>query len=146
MPGWKRAAHTGQRARWSKVSFTGSRFFNPGASGRAAASLFFKRKDVRYTGGRVIRQRHGQYTPYASESPLSLPFRIGGKRSSQDQTQLHRDRSPMSASIALVDEDRNILPPVSLALQAEGFQPRLYTHGKPTLKAIRKSTTEPTPK
>src|SRR3546814_13540926 len=122
MPGWKRAAHTGQRARWSKVSFTGSRFFNPGASGRAAASLFFKRKDVRYTGGRVIRQRHGQYTPYASESPLSLPFRIGGNRSSRDQTPLHRDRSPMSASIALVDDDHHILTSGSIALQAERFQ------------------------
>src|SRR3546814_7734427 len=72
----------------------------------------------------------GQYTPYASESPLSLPFRIGGKRSSQDQTQLHRDRSPMSASIALVDDDRNILTSVTIGLQAEGFQTRLYTDGE----------------
>src|SRR3546814_15069804 len=84
----------------------------------------------------------GQYTPYASESPLSLPFRIGGKRSSQDQTQLHRDRSPMSASIALVDADRNILTSVSIALQAEGFQTRIYTDGETALKAMLESRSE----
>src|SRR3546814_20682844 len=85
----------------------------------------------------------GQYTPYASESPLSLPFRIGGKRSSQDQTQLHRARSPMSASIALVDDDRNILTSVSLALQADGFQTSIYTEAATALQAVLERAAEP---
>lgn len=42
----------------------------------------------------------------------------------------------MSASIALVDDDRNILTSVSIALQAEGFQTRVYTDGETALKAI----------
>ncbi len=42
----------------------------------------------------------------------------------------------MSASIALVDDDRNILTSVSIALQAEGFQTRIYTEGEAALKAI----------
>src|SRR3546814_16367579 len=75
---------------------------------------------------------------YASESPLSLPFRLGGKRSSQDQTQLHRDRSPMSASIALVDDARNILTSVSIALQAEGFQTRIYPDGRSDARRVGK--------
>ena len=32
--------------------------------------------------------------------------------------------------IALVDDDRNILTTVSIALQAEGFTTRLYTDGE----------------
>lgn len=42
----------------------------------------------------------------------------------------------MSATIALVDDDRNILTSVSIALQAEGFVTRLYTDGENALKAI----------
>lgn len=42
----------------------------------------------------------------------------------------------MSASIALVDDDRNILTSISIALQAEGFQTRIYTDGETALKAI----------
>ena len=42
----------------------------------------------------------------------------------------------MSASIALVDDDRNILTSVSISLQAEGFQTRIYTDGEAALKAI----------
>lgn len=42
----------------------------------------------------------------------------------------------MSASIALVDDDRNILTSVSIALQAEGFQIRIYSDGETALKAI----------
>jgi two-component system response regulator ChvI len=38
--------------------------------------------------------------------------------------------------IALVDDDRNILTSVSIALQAEGFVTRLYTDGASALKAI----------
>jgi len=42
----------------------------------------------------------------------------------------------MSATIALVDDDRNILTSVSIALQAEGFVTRLYTDGENALKAL----------
>ena len=37
--------------------------------------------------------------------------------------------------IALVDDDRNILTTVSIALQAEGFVTRLYSDGETALKA-----------
>ena len=42
----------------------------------------------------------------------------------------------MAATIALVDDDRNILTSVSIALQAEGFITRLYSEGETALKAI----------
>lgn len=38
-------------------------------------------------------------------------------------------------TVALVDDDRNILTSVSLALQAEGFQTRVYADGAAGLKA-----------
>jgi two-component system response regulator ChvI len=42
----------------------------------------------------------------------------------------------MDATIALVDDDRNILTSVSIALQSEGFRTRLYTDGETALKAL----------
>ncbi len=42
----------------------------------------------------------------------------------------------MTASIALVDDDRNILTSVSIALQAEGFITRVYSDGETALKAL----------
>lgn len=42
----------------------------------------------------------------------------------------------MSAMIALVDDDRNILTSLSIALQAEGFGTRLYSDGHSALKAL----------
>ncbi len=42
----------------------------------------------------------------------------------------------MTATIALVDDDRNILTSVSIALQSEGYMTRLYTDGETALKAI----------
>jgi len=39
-------------------------------------------------------------------------------------------------SIALVDDDRNILTTVSIALQAEGFATRVYADGETALKAL----------
>lgn len=38
--------------------------------------------------------------------------------------------------IALVDDDRNILTTVSIALQAEGFATRIYSDGETALKAL----------
>ncbi len=42
----------------------------------------------------------------------------------------------MTVTIALVDDDRNILTSVSIALQAEGFATRVYTDGESALKAL----------
>jgi two-component system response regulator ChvI len=42
----------------------------------------------------------------------------------------------MSITIALVDDDRNILTSVSIALQAEGFATRVYSDGETALKAL----------
>jgi two-component system response regulator ChvI len=44
--------------------------------------------------------------------------------------------APPSPTIALVDDDRNILTSVSIALQAEGFAVRLYSDGDTALKAL----------
>src|SRR3954447_11650425 len=42
----------------------------------------------------------------------------------------------MPVTIALVDDDRNILTSVSIALQAEGFATRVYPDGEAALKAL----------
>jgi len=42
----------------------------------------------------------------------------------------------MNHTIALVDDDRNILTSVSIALQAEGFVTRVYSDGDAALKAF----------
>src|SRR3546814_5925149 len=48
----------------------------------------------------------------------------------------HGDAPRMTATIALVDDDRNILTSVSIALQAEGFLTRVYSDGEAALKAL----------
>ena len=40
------------------------------------------------------------------------------------------------ATIALVDDDRNILASVSIALQADGFHTRVYSDGESALKSL----------
>jgi two-component system, OmpR family, response regulator ChvI len=42
----------------------------------------------------------------------------------------------MTATIALVDDDRNILQSLSIALQAEGFVTRIYADGEAALKPL----------
>jgi len=42
----------------------------------------------------------------------------------------------MAVTIALVDDDRNILTSLSVALQSEGFATRVYTDGETALKAL----------
>jgi two-component system, OmpR family, response regulator ChvI len=42
----------------------------------------------------------------------------------------------MTATIALIDDDRNILTSVSIALQAEGLLTRVYADGEAGLKAL----------
>jgi two-component system response regulator ChvI len=46
------------------------------------------------------------------------------------------DAQAMSIVIALVDDDRNILTSLSIALQAEGFVTRVYSDGEQALKAL----------
>ena len=48
----------------------------------------------------------------------------------------------MSQVIALVDDDRNILTSVSIALQAEGFVTRVYNDGASALKALSENPAE----
>ncbi len=45
-------------------------------------------------------------------------------------------QTPPAPTIALVDDDRNILTSVSIALQSEGFTVRLYSDGDTALKAL----------
>lgn len=47
---------------------------------------------------------------------------------------VHADQRKMQ--IALVDDDRNILTTVAIALQSEGFATRLYSDGETALKAL----------
>ena len=42
----------------------------------------------------------------------------------------------MKHSIALVDDDRNILTSVAMTLEQEGFQVRTYTDGESALQAL----------
>jgi two-component system response regulator ChvI len=44
--------------------------------------------------------------------------------------------APSRQTIALVDDDRNILATLSIALQSEGFATRLYSDGATALKAL----------
>src|SRR5215471_4864874 len=44
--------------------------------------------------------------------------------------------APVTSTIALVDDDRNILTSVSMALEAEGFAVRCYADGTEALKGI----------
>jgi two-component system, OmpR family, response regulator ChvI len=48
----------------------------------------------------------------------------------------------MNATIALVDDDRNILTSVSIALQNEGFLTRVYTDSEIALKALNENPAE----
>ena len=48
----------------------------------------------------------------------------------------------MPASIVLVDDDRNILTSVSIALEAEGYKVRAYTEGAQALKGILEQPTD----
>src|SRR6185503_18979737 len=68
----------------------------------------------------------------ASDSPRPLPWSIGAR-----PVRVARwEQLEMSATIALVDDDRNILTSLSIALQAEGFVTRLYSDGQSALKAL----------
>ncbi len=44
--------------------------------------------------------------------------------------------NPMKQTIALVDDDRNILTSVQMTLEQEGFQVRTYTDGESALQGM----------
>ena len=48
----------------------------------------------------------------------------------------------MPATIALVDDDRNILASVSIALEAEGFRVKTFTDGNEALRALQSQPVE----
>src|ERR1043165_238867 len=61
-----------------------------------------------------------------ASTPADQGLRIGA----------HSKAEAMAVTIALVDDDRNILTSVSIALQSEGFITRLYSDGAAALKAF----------
>ena len=74
--------------------------------------------------------------PNNSSETVELP---GNSASSTEITQQSGSREAAreeANEIALVDDDRNILTTVSIALQAEGFVTRLYSDGETALKAL----------
>src|SRR5260370_12097983 len=50
--------------------------------------------------------------------------------------EVNRGHAKVPNTIALVDDDRNILTSVSIALEAEGFSVRCYSDGAEALKAL----------
>ncbi len=54
-----------------------------------------------------------------------------------DTAQENMAEADCQRSIALVDDDRNILTTLSIALQAEGFATRVYSDGEAALSALR---------
>jgi two-component system, OmpR family, response regulator ChvI len=53
-----------------------------------------------------------------------------------DTAQTTDHKADANRTIALVDDDRNILTTLSIALQAEGFATRVYSDGEAALKAL----------
>ena len=56
-----------------------------------------------------------------------------------EQTAVEERTTSDRRTIALVDDDRNILTTVSIALQAEGFATRVYSDGEAALKALNEN-------
>jgi two-component system response regulator ChvI len=54
----------------------------------------------------------------------------------EGESEQARTRTDARQVVALVDDDRNILTTVSIALQAEGFATRVYSDGEAALKAL----------
>jgi len=79
----------------------------------------------------------------------SIDANTPGDYRESDSTPADKDHAPVASSrtddvnegaaaleIALVDDDRNILTTVSIALQSEGFVTRLYSDGETALPAL----------
>jgi len=65
-----------------------------------------------------------------------VPITLTQREQVIEPTPLPPYSRPMSATIALVDDDRNILTSVSIAMQAEGYVTRIYSDGETALKAM----------
>src|SRR3954447_7377731 len=82
--------------------------------------------------------RSGRYT-HETAAPSKRPgascLSTGGWLSASRQ-RAEAPKRRMSQVIALVDDDRNILTSVSIALQQEGFVTRIYSDGASALKAF----------
>jgi two-component system, OmpR family, response regulator ChvI len=86
------------------------------------------------------------HEPLEQEALAAIHLRHDKLRCKPDRTHVGtleaacRTSRPMnstgSPTVALVDDDRNILTSVSLALQAEGFTTRVYADGAAGLKAL----------
>jgi len=61
---------------------------------------------------------------------------VSDKQVSEDTASQTGDSAAGQNVIALVDDDRNILTTVSIALQAEGYATRVYSDGEAALKAL----------
>lgn len=66
----------------------------------------------------------------------NAPLPFGHESASEAAMSETPTASAAPATIALVDDDRNILTSVSIALQAEGFVTRVYNDGEVALKAL----------
>ena len=64
------------------------------------------------------------------------PSQVSPPPSPSDRPSSTQASIPGQHVIALVDDDRNILTTVSIALQAEGFATRVYTDGQTALKSL----------
>ncbi|MEM6857690.1 MAG: response regulator transcription factor [Pseudomonadota bacterium] len=73
------------------------------------------------------------HTDAASLDPMSADGAGSPDRETARKPAADREEAGV---IALVDDDRNILTTVSIALQAEGFVTRLYSDGETALKAL----------
>ena len=87
--------------------------------------------------GRGVRRADGMVRGYSQHPQAGQNVRIrhkdGGSVAAASPV---RYSDAMTVTIALVDDDRNILTSVSIALQAEGFATRVYTDGETALKAL----------
>jgi two-component system response regulator ChvI len=63
-------------------------------------------------------------------------FRSGRSRQGAPYASGQLGDLPVTSTIALVDDDRNILTSVSMALEAEGFAVRCYSDGAEALKGL----------
>ena len=78
---------------------------------------------------------------YPSDRLIALPTpsaQVSAAANMSETQSLQSVESVVRApySIALVDDDRNILTTISIALQAEGFTTRIYADGEAALKAL----------
>jgi two-component system response regulator ChvI len=71
-----------------------------------------------------------------SATPAMKAETLRNPKPGESQMSGSSDACEEAAVIALVDDDRNILTTVSIALQAEGFVTRLYSDGETALKAL----------